>query len=245
MQHRVIHEPALRSLKDLKGYRIAARDGELGRVRDCLFDDVTWDVRYLVVNTRAIFGKEVLLYASALGVPDWSANTIPVELTREQVENSPQVDFDRPVGRRDVHDLHVYYGWPMFWDAAPEVTAPVMPLARGRQPGDPHLRSLTELTGYAIEATDDTVGHVEDFIAEIDPWAIRYMVVDTRNWLPGRKVLISPTWIDDMDWAGRTVRVHMTREAIENSPEFDPTAPVNREYEERLHDFYGRPLYWR
>lgn len=74
---------------------------------------------------------------------------------------------------------------------------------------------------------------------------IRYLVVDTRNWLPGRKVLISPRWLaGPIDWADRTVKVFMTKVQIENSPLFDPEAPVNREFEVRLYDFYGRPGYW-
>jgi hypothetical protein len=98
--------------------------------------------------------------------------------------------------------------------------------------------------GYHIQATDGEIGHVEDLIADDDSWVIRYMVVDTRNWLPGRSVLVSPAWIGEVSWASRKVYVDMSRENIRNSPEFDPAAPVNREYELRLYDYYGRPKYW-
>ena len=73
---------------------------------------------------------------------------------------------------------------------------------------------------------------------------MRYLVVDTRNWLPGRKVLVSPDWVDAVDWSERKVHVGLTKEGVENSPEFDPNAPVNRRYEEMLYDYYGRPKYW-
>jgi len=109
---------------------------------------------------------------------------------------------------------------------------------------DTHLRSAKEVMGYRIRTTDDEIGHVEDFIIDERPWTIRYMVVDTRNWLPGRKVLVAPDWIDSVDWLEKQVSVDLTKEQVKNSPEYDPAAPVNREYEMQLYDFYGRPKYW-
>jgi hypothetical protein len=98
--------------------------------------------------------------------------------------------------------------------------------------------------GYHVQAKDGMTGHVEDLIADDESWSIRYLVVDTHNWLPGRKVLVDPSWADQVEWAERKVYVDMTREMVNNSPEFDPSAPVNREYEVRLYDFYGRPEPW-
>jgi hypothetical protein len=110
--------------------------------------------------------------------------------------------------------------------------------------GDPHLRSVDEVTGYHIAATDGEIGHVEEFILDDDNWALRYLVVDTRNWLPGRKVLVSPLWVTDLEWADEKAKVAMTRAQVKESPVYDPREPVNREYEARLYDFYGRPVYW-
>jgi hypothetical protein len=110
--------------------------------------------------------------------------------------------------------------------------------------GDSHLRSVQEVAGYHIQATDGEIGHVEDFILDDETWMLRYVVVDTRNWLPGRKVIVPPSWVESVDWANRKVSVDFTREEVRTSPEYDPAAPVNREYEVRLYDFYGRPKYW-
>jgi hypothetical protein len=110
--------------------------------------------------------------------------------------------------------------------------------------GDPHLRSTQEVLGYYIHASDGDLGHVEDFIVDDDNWTIRYMVVDTRNWLPGKKVLVAPEWITEVSWGESKVYVDLTQDAIKDSPEYDPTETVNRLYEERLYDFYGRPKYW-
>jgi hypothetical protein len=106
------------------------------------------------------------------------------------------------------------------------------------------LRSVKELCNYVLEATDGEIGRCKDFLFDDGRWTVRYMVVDTRNWLPGRKVLVAPVWITSVDWAESKVSVDLTREQVKNSPEYDPSTPVKREYEVRLYDFYGRPNYW-
>jgi len=110
---------------------------------------------------------------------------------------------------------------------------------------DSELRSASEVKGYHIKAKDDEVGHVEDFIADVgESWRIRYLVVDTKDILPSKKVIISPDWIEDIDWGVREVKVDHTKEEIKKSPEYDPSVPVNRKYEKVLYDYYGRPKYW-
>lgn len=106
------------------------------------------------------------------------------------------------------------------------------------------LRSVNEIRGYTLAATDGDLGRSSDFLFDDRMWVVRYMVADTRKWLPGRKVLVGPDWVSDLRWTRRRLRVDLTREGVESSPEFDPQAPINREYEERLYDFYGRPRYW-
>lgn len=236
----------LRSLDELRGYRLDADDAELGRVEDVLFLDSDWSIRYFVANTSALFGRKVLLFTGTVGTPNWQTKTVPVNLTKEQIKNSPTIAFDKPVSQQKMGTLHRHYRWPEPWLAAPEAgwTMGAVRYDHSEKKGDPHLRSAREVTGYSIQATDGPIGHVEDFIAEAENWAVRYVVIDTKNWLPGRKVLISPAWIDRVDWANRSVHVGMTREEIEKSPQFDPSEPINREYEERLYDFYGRPAYW-
>jgi hypothetical protein len=116
--------------------------------------------------------------------------------------------------------------------------------AAEEQDRDPHLRSTKEVIGYHIQAVDGEIGHVEDLIVDDEEWFLRYLVVDTRNWLPGKAVLVAPGWAKRVDWVKRKVHVDLPQEAIRDSPEFDPSRPVNREYEVRLYDYYGRPHYW-
>ena len=111
-------------------------------------------------------------------------------------------------------------------------------------PPDTSLRSADEVKGYDVGATDGDIGHVDDFIVEDASWAVRYIVVDLSRWLPSRKVLLSPSWIQSVDWPGKKVHVDVTREQVKNGPEYNPSEPVNREYEVVLYDYYGRPHYW-
>jgi hypothetical protein len=117
------------------------------------------------------------------------------------------------------------------------------------QPGwkkawDPHLRSTHDVSGHHIQATDGEIGHVEDFFVDDDTWAIRYLIVDTRNWWPGKKVLISPRWIERVSWRESKVFVNLTREAIKQSPEYPEESLLTRDYETRLHRHYNRQGYW-
>lgn len=253
----------LQSVKELRGFRVRATDGEIGEVREVYFDDDRWVVRYLIVDTGGwLRGRKVLISPYAVSSIDHSGRAVVVNLTRAQVESSPDIDTDKPVSRQQEAEYHNYYGYPVYWPYTtawawgampvvvpqdPEIRDQIMEEHRAREEesgGDTHLRSSKEVAGYHIEATDASVGHVEDFLFEPDSWAIRYLVVDTRNWLPGRKVLISPQWIRNISWSERSVSVDLTRADIENSPEYDPSHPPTRGYESQLHRHYARREYW-
>lgn len=249
----------LRSTKQMIGYRLDALDGEMGKVKDLYFDDHEWAIRYVVADTRTwLPGRKILLSPACIGEPNWNSHMVPVSLTKDKIEQSPSIEADRPVSRQYEKDLAGYYGWPMYWSPAVgagassvgmmPVTPPPAPMgvveASGEAQGDPHLRSIHEIFGYHIHATDGEIGHVDDVIVQTDDWSIRYLVVDTGNWLPGRRVLMSPFWIDRISWPREEIRVEMSREAVKNSPLYDPSTPVNREYEARLYDYYGVPRYW-
>jgi len=109
---------------------------------------------------------------------------------------------------------------------------------------DSHLRSTKEGSGYHIQALYGEIGHVADFIVDDETWAIRYLTVDTTNWLPGRKVLISPSWIERVSWTESKFFTNHTRDAIKTAPEFTSEALITRQYETSLYDFYKRRGYW-
>jgi hypothetical protein len=109
---------------------------------------------------------------------------------------------------------------------------------------DVHLRSTQEVSSYTIAATNGEIGHVEDFIVEDESWVIRYLAIDTRNLLPGKKVMISTQWIAAVDWAQAKVHVLLSREWVEQSPSYHSGKLITREYEEYLYGHYGQPGYW-
>jgi len=102
------------------------------------------------------------------------------------------------------------------------------------------LRSISELRGYAILASG-SLGHVEDLVVDDETWMINSFVIDTRNWLPGKKVMIAAPNIWWVNWADRQVRVNLSKAAIKDAPAYDSSAPINQEIETRLHDYHGRP----
>ncbi len=242
----------LRSITEMIGYQIAATDGDIGKTYDFLFDDQEWTVRHLVVDTGGwLPGRQVLISPEALGDADWEQQQLPVALTQEKIEQSPPVDTDKPISRQQEIEMYRYYAWTPYWSTGmagpyPLPSGVVVPDQPGREveAGDSHLRSVRQVEGYRVSAVDGEIGHIHDFIVDDETWRLRYVVVDTRNWLPGKKVLVSPQWLRDINWAERKVSMDLKREEIKNGPLYDPDVPVNRAYEERLYDFLGRPKYW-
>lgn len=225
-------------MQDLRGDAIVARDGRIGSVQDVYFDDERWAVRYLVVDTgNWLPGRQVLI--SPRQVPEQApGGEIRVDLTRDQVEHAPGIEQDTPVSRI-LEEAHArYYDYPFYW-AGPYLWGPAPlphaarapePAARGaaREHGEireateqrareTHLRSGAEVVGYAIRAQDGELGHVEDFLVDERTWEISGMVVDTRNWLPGKKVVVAPTAIEDIDWHAGQVSVRMTRDEVKRA----------------------------
>jgi hypothetical protein len=232
-------------------------------VDDFFFEDRTWTVRYLVADVgNFIEDRRILISPEALGKADWSAAAIQVDLTKERIEASPAVDEIMELGSEKEAALRDYYGWPYYWGGwiapggaaaywpppdqvpPPEASGERTTTAVTERPRDPNLRSAKEVSGYKIEANDGSIGHMDHFIFDDETWEVRYLVVKTRDFLPGKSVLISPEWVGDIDWSEGRVYIDLTREQIKAAPEYDPTAPVNRAYEERLYDYYGRPGYW-
>jgi hypothetical protein len=246
--------------KKLIGFTLAATDGAIGEVDACYFDDEHWTVRYLVVDTGGwLSGRKVLISPMSIRSVDTDGERVVVDLTRARVEASPDIDTHRPVSRQHEISLLQHYGYPTYWygpyawgplllPTPPPIPDTVMQeiTARAEQDNieDAHLHSTTDVVGYDIQARDGAIGHVDDFLIDGRSWSIRWIVVDTRNWLPGKHVLLAPEWVDDVTWAERAVRVGLSRAQIQSAPEYDAGQPVDRDYEQRLFAHYGRPTYW-
>ncbi len=239
----------------LHGYSIDATDGTLGSASDLLFADDNWRIRWLVVDTgHWLPGRKILLHPSALGRPDAALRRLPVKLTKAQVRDGPTISADEPVSQQMQAHLYDYYGWDPSWTithsgrASPLVGQPyharLEPQDRGTagslpEGGDPRLRSIAAITGYHIRAIDGEIGHVEDLLVEDVGWDIWYLVVDTRNWWPGNKVLIAPRAIGEIDWSGRLVRLEVGRQNVRDSPAYDPSSTSDGAFDATFLKYYG------
>src|SRR5271154_1811587 len=226
----------LQSIKQLEGNALGASDGEIGHVKDFYFDDQKWAIRYVVVETGSwLAGRAVLISPHAFGRLHQAEKVLRVKLTRKQIENSPSIDSHKPVSRQYEEEYYRYYGWPSYWDDGGTLGAEDFPsapqpqlildeqasLGNGSRNGnDPHLRSTLSLIGYHIQAKDDEIGHVTDFIMDDQNWAICSLIVKTGHWFSAREIAISPNHIDRISYEESTVVVKLTKEAIQAGPEY-------------------------
>lgn len=244
----------LTKVKTLKGYKLHSLDGEIGKVQEFYFDDYHWTVRYLIADTgNWLTGKKVLISPYALDDVNREEKYISVSLTKKQIEDSPSLDSDKPVSRHFEEKYYGHYGWPSYWSGAfmwgsyPNIVRNPdswKEPAKEEKAWDLHLRSTAVVSGHHVQAKDGEIGHVDDFIIDDETWAIRYLVIDTGNWRPRKKVLIAPQWIERVSWRESKVFVNLLRDAIGKSPEYTEEALLTRDFEYGLYQHYNRPGYW-
>lgn len=238
-----------RNINKLYGFSVAAIDGQIGTIEDCYFDDVTWTIRFFVVETGTwLNGRKVLISPLAIQRVDGAANTLSTSLTLEQVRKSPDIDTSKPVSRQHEVEQFGYYGFPYYWGEGDlwgggpqpgmslssygDARLPIGPQASAayantqlrlhRDRGDdPHLRSCRAIERYHIHATDGDVGHVESVLVDDEGWAICDLIVKTSDWWLGHRMLVAPSWINDIGWLNATVMVNLTRQAIKDAPAYD------------------------
>lgn len=220
----------------LLDFSLQATDGEIGTVETMYFDDETWTIRYLVVKTGSwLSGRKVLISPEAVLKGSWGSNLLPVNLTKEQVSSSPNIDTDKPVSRQQEAELFTYYPWQNYWsgglyvggiwDIAYPVTSMANPSSdindQPQQDKNEHLRSTEHVAGYTIQAIDGDIGHVKDFIIDDQTWQLLFLVVDTHNWFGGIKVLIPVSAIKEVNWENTKVIIKMDVDAVKNSKLFN------------------------
>lgn len=261
------------AVSGLKGVSVEGSDGAVGTVKDFLFDDETWRIRWVVVDTGTwLPSRKVLIHPSAIapldvappsgsGLPMMSARrlALSVRLTKKQIEASPDLGEDEPVSRQLESHVYAYYGWDPIWGSTHFGTRTTATPQSPRQfsdtaaesettesrtgPGEdsPHLRSANAVTGYHIHATDGDIGHLENLLPDDVNWDIRYLVIATSDWWPGKHVLLAPYAVEEIDWLERHIRLNVTRDQVKSSPPWDPVTMIDRIGEQRLHSHFG----WR
>jgi hypothetical protein len=227
----------LQSLKQLYGLKLGASDGEIGHVKDFYFDDHKWAVRYVVADTgKWLPGRQVLLSPHAFTSGISAGKTIPINLTRKQVEDSPSMDTHKSVSRQYEEAYHRHYGWPYYWEGdglwggvrgfpilempPGSSSAKSAPPAPQPNSSDSDLRSTQAVSGYHIQATDGIMGHVCDFLMDDRSWAISQLIVKTGHRFTGKEVQISTSHVARISYAESTVHVTLTQEAVEKSLEY-------------------------
>lgn len=234
-------------LKTLEGCTLCAADGEIGAVQDFYFDDQHWHLRYFVADVGAwLKTRRVLISPEVVGEPHWGEELLPVKLTKDEIRHSPDIDTARPIERQHEVALRQHYGWPPYWGniyADEPIDLSLPEPVNAKSEADRHLHSARHLLGYRMEAIDGPIGHVDNFLIEDASWRVCYMVADTRNWWPHKKVILAPGWIHNFNRDERKVVVDLSRRQIEGSPVYDSSRPLRPEYTEQLHEHYGRSHY--
>ena len=237
----------LGSIKQLYGRKLHASDGEIGHVKDFYFDDQKWVVRYAVVDTGSwLLGRLVLIAPHVFDNLDQNRAFLLVNLTRQQIENSPPIESHKPVSRQYEEEYYRHYGLPSYWmgeriwgpNAFPVVSPRTFPSPIVSPPpsslpsevlpekgnainvGDPHLRSTHAVSGYHLQTSEETIGHVTDFIMDDKSWALCHLVVGTGTWFSSKVIAISPSHVDRIHYADSTVFVNLTKETILQAPEY-------------------------
>ncbi len=210
----------LRTATEIAAFQLRAEDEEIGRIHDLYFDDRRWQVCYFAVCTRSERGSRIVLMSpNVISAPDWMRRVMSVAVTLDQVDQSPPFDPKQPFTWMDEVALARHYGW--------------------RRPGDcetdsRRLQSVQSALGSAVDATDGSAGQLADFLIDDLTWEVRYLVVEAGCWCSGKKVLIAPQWVDGIRAADGTVNVSLAREAIKESPAYEPTEPVTPDHAGQL-----------
>ena len=237
----------------LMGYVLKVEGGELGRCKDFLVDDRDWTVRYVVADTGIwLPGRKVLLPPGTVQDPDFSGRRLPVKLTREQILASPPLEEHSALSRQYENRWCEYYRISPYWQEEDKIRVAEIPTAGPGAKTPPEMKdknkapvfSVSALTGATVVASDGDIGHLADVLVDLKTWKVRYAIVDTRNWLPGKQVCVSITCVDWADPVKHRIGLALSREKIKNSPEYNPLVPVTEEYQVVLHDYYGWPKYW-
>ncbi len=243
------------SLTEIKGYTIETTDGTKGKVKDFLFDEEEWIVRYIDADFGSFFkDKRILLPINVLTDPLWDSKHFPLNITKEDIDKSPTPEDKPTVSRQYEKELIKHYGFRGYWGFGyvPPTHATLHYPARpmnvptkevSEEKLDTKLRSFNEVKGYHILATDGNLGHVEDIIVDDVDWQMIYLIADTSNWRPwSKKVILLVNWFEKISYESREVSINVHTDVIKNAPEFNTHKPVEQAFEEALLEYYEKKI---
>nr|WP_136251293.1 PRC-barrel domain-containing protein [Ningiella ruwaisensis] len=245
------------TVNHLLKFSVDATDGDIGYVKDILFDDAQFTVRYLSVDTKRWMplSKKVLITPVGIKVFDITDKVLHVAMKKDDVLNGPEIEDHLPISREFEQVFFDYFGYGYYWNGMglwgdfydPTALNPMDTKANREkenedmddleqiqdkeESGKPNLRSIDEIQHYDIVEKDGMKGHVHDFVLNTDTWKIEFLVIDTRNWLPGgRKVLLPSEFIQSFSWKDQAVFCDIEVQDIEQIPEYDESQINSKEY---------------
>ena len=232
----------LRDTSVVAGYGIAAADGEIGHVEDFLFDDLTWTIRYLVVDTsRWLGGRRVIVAPEWVTDVSWGESAVHVALTRDAIKASPEYDPHVGVAREYERRLHEHYGRRGHWDE--DAGGDVPELAALADLG--HLEVAEgdrDVRGWEVVAADGrAVGSVAHLIVDPAALKVRYLDVVVRASSPDRpeRDVLVPIEEVDLDAPSEQVRVRaLSTPDLDALPRFGGL-PIEADYERRLRSHFA------
>ena len=212
----------LASAKRLIGRDVFGSDDRIGMLCDLFFAERSGNVRYAVVKTGPWLGeREILLAPQSLDEPHADIPDLYTRLTRHLVEHSPSVDADLPINRVYEDHLHRHYGWSRYWGASPADLSSSATIVLDEEGVDPDLRGMRAVFGHHLHALDGELGHLDDLLIDTVAWEVAFFVAKTRNWLPGRTVLLPRESVMQVRWDAKEVTLALTRDEIKKAPAFE------------------------
>lgn len=248
------------SLKEILGYRIETYDHVTGKIKDFLFDDEYWIIRY--VDADLGFNspdRRVLIPQPFLKETEWATQNFKVTLSQEGLTTCPALDNLLPVSRMYEEELNKHYHIANYWARnynspnnevdkmthfdTPDQKFNAAPKLVREKDIDTNLRSFSEVLDYDILTSDGQLGCVDDLLIESDDWGIVSIIVDTSKWQPWRKkVIIASTWIQEVSYLDKQIKISLSIKDVENAPDYNPLEPVNEVLEKRYYNYLGKPI---
>jgi len=223
----------------LKGLPLKATDGEIGSIEGAIIDLEDWGLRYMLVKTGSwLSHRTVMIATESIVEMNEDAQNLVVNLSQQQVKDSPEPDPEVPMTRDSEIALREYYGLPMYWTQhgdpiqphhAPDavrdkVVANDVVTRRGSSLVDNEsvLCDLEEITNYSVESSDEDIGRLDDIIINEKTWRVDRFVVNLSNYLPSKMVLVNKDWLADVDWVNESIQLEATSSAVKGSPYYRP-----------------------
>ena len=241
---------------------LRAIDGVVGKIQDIYFDDQSWSVRYLVVDTGSWLNRgQILISPQALRGVSRAPDEFSTALTRRDVEDCPRPESHLPVSRQYEKRLHKHYAWEPYWLNPRDTRGGMYAFPGNKKPSsmqseesvedramrnemqnqvDAHLRSLKEICKYGIHATDGSIGEITDLLIDNDTWRVTHLVAVTKTWFPDKHVVIDKGVVHHISVFDRSVSVNMTREDVRLSPEYHYEMTIDEAYQKDISAYFER-----